>query len=106
MRRPGPHSLSAALEAAASEASPPGLLPLVQTSWPRVAGEAIAAQSEPTGEREGVITVACSSAAWAHELELLGGDLLRRLNAALEDRHGAVGALRFVVRSGVGGPAS
>ena len=34
-------------------------------------------------EREGVVTVACRSATWAQELDLLQGDILERLNRAL-----------------------
>jgi predicted nucleic acid-binding Zn ribbon protein len=49
----------------------------------------VAAASEPVSERERVVTVACESAVWAQELELLKGDLERRLDARL----------RFVVRS-------
>jgi predicted nucleic acid-binding Zn ribbon protein len=46
------------------------------------------------GEREGVVTIACESSLWAHELDLLQGDLLERLRAA-----GEVGVerLRFQV---------
>jgi predicted nucleic acid-binding Zn ribbon protein len=55
----------------------------VQASWAAVVGPAIAAEAEPVGERAGVLTVACRSAAWAHELQLLGPDLLVRLNDAL-----------------------
>jgi predicted nucleic acid-binding Zn ribbon protein len=44
-----------------------------------------------------VVTVACRSAVWAQELELLGSDLSDRLNAALPSPE--VAGLRFVVRS-------
>ena len=43
----------------------------------------MAAQAEPTGERDGVVTVTCSSAVWAQELDLMAPDLVERLNAAL-----------------------
>ena len=46
-------------------------------------GEVIAAQAEPTGERDGVLTVTCSSAVWAHELDLMGPELTGAINAAL-----------------------
>jgi predicted nucleic acid-binding Zn ribbon protein len=51
--------------------------------WPGAVGEAIAMQAEPTGERDGVLVVTCSSAVWAHELDLMGPELVGRLNAAL-----------------------
>ncbi len=65
-----------------------------------VAGEAVAEQASPVAEREGRITVACRSATWAQELDLLQGELLERLNRALRDWTGeggkpAVAALRF-----------
>jgi hypothetical protein len=50
-----------------------------------VAGEAVVAQAEPVSEREGVVTVACRSATWAQELDLLQTDILERLNGALEE---------------------
>jgi predicted nucleic acid-binding Zn ribbon protein len=55
----------------------------------------VAAESEPVSERAGVVTVACRSAVWAQELELLAPDLLARLNGRLES--GRVTRLRFVV---------
>jgi predicted nucleic acid-binding Zn ribbon protein len=40
-----------------------------------------------------VVTVACRSSVWANELELLGPELLEKVNAALGEP--AVGQLRF-----------
>lgn len=82
-------------------ARPPGLLPQVQALWPAVAGEALAGSASPVSERDGVVTVACESAVWAQELELLGGSLCERLNAQLT--RGTVARLSFVVRSGPNG---
>jgi predicted nucleic acid-binding Zn ribbon protein len=72
----------------------------VQERWPRIAGDAVAEQAEPVTERAGVVTVACRSATWAQELDLLQTELLERLNRALSewDRKGPedpVKALRF-----------
>ena len=54
----------------------------------------------PSGEREGTVTVACESAVWAQELELLGPDVLARLNERLGLREAErVKRLRFVVGS-------
>ena len=36
-------------------------------------------------ERDGVVTVACRSAAWAQELDLLGGEVASKLRAELPD---------------------
>jgi predicted nucleic acid-binding Zn ribbon protein len=34
-------------------------------------------------ERDGLLTIACSAAVWAQELDLMASELLIRLNAAL-----------------------
>ena len=83
MRRRGPRPLSAALERLGHHTAPPTLLARVQAAWGEVVGAAIAAEAQPVGERAGTVTVACRSAAWASELELLAPDLLERLNGAL-----------------------
>ena len=83
MRRRDPRPLSHAIAALAGRLAPQTTLAEVQRVWPTAVGEAIAAQAEPTGEREGVLTVTCSSAVWAQELDLMGPELVGRLNAAL-----------------------
>jgi predicted nucleic acid-binding Zn ribbon protein len=98
VRRLAPRPIGAALEGALSRARPPGLLADVQAVWPEVAGSSLAASASPVSERDGVVTVACESAVWAQELELLGADLIARLNARLTQ--GVVARLRFVVGSG------
>jgi predicted nucleic acid-binding Zn ribbon protein len=97
VRRPAPRSLSAALPGALAGAAPPTLLARVQAAWPAVAGERVAAAASPVGERDGVVTVACESSLWAHELDLLQGDLLARLRAA-----GGEGVERIRFRAGSG----
>ena len=96
MRRLAPRPLGAALEGFSREAAPAGVLGQVQSLWASVVGPAIAAESEPVSERDGVVTVACESSVWAQELELLGGDLRTRLNAEL-GRGERVRKLRFTV---------
>jgi predicted nucleic acid-binding Zn ribbon protein len=93
--------LKLALGAALPAAAPAGVLAQVQAAWADVAGAAIAAESEPISEREGVVTIGCRAAVWAQELELLGEDLRARLNARLAARGtpAPVAGLRFVVRS-------
>jgi predicted nucleic acid-binding Zn ribbon protein len=102
VRRPAPRPLRSALEGALRKSEPAGTLARVQAVWREVAGTAVAAESEPLSERDGVITVACTSAVWAQELELLGGDIAARLNALLAPGTGAptVKRLRFVTASG------
>jgi predicted nucleic acid-binding Zn ribbon protein len=79
----GPRRFGEALRTASAEVAPRTLLAAVQGVWAEVAGGAVAAEAEPVTERDGVVTVACRSATWAHELDLLQDDLLGRLNAAL-----------------------
>jgi predicted nucleic acid-binding Zn ribbon protein len=55
----------------------------IQRVWPQVVGPVIAAQADPSSERDGVLGVTCSSAVWAQELDLMGPELVGRLNAAL-----------------------
>lgn len=83
MRRAGARSLGPALERALRDAAPATVLARVQACWPAVVGEALAREAAPVAERAGTLTVACESAVWAQELELLGGDLVERLNAVL-----------------------
>ena len=101
MRRPAPRPLHLALDAVVEAAAPAGLLPRVQAAWDASAGPAVAAQAEPVAERGGVVTVACASAVWAHELELLRPELTSRLNGQLgaSEAAPAVHGLRFVTRS-------
>jgi predicted nucleic acid-binding Zn ribbon protein len=83
MRRRGPRPLAAALERLTAELAPATVLAEVQRVWAEAAGEAFAAHSEPVAERDGVIAVACSSAVWAQELDLLSERVVERLNGEL-----------------------
>jgi Dna[CI] antecedent, DciA len=104
LRRLAPRALSVVLEGVVRQAEPATLLARAQAAWPQVAGAGNAAQGAPVSEREGVVTVACRSAVWAQEFELLGPDLLARFELALGGRQGgppsgSVTKLRFVVGS-------
>ncbi len=83
MSRTAPRQLSTALERLTARIAPATTLARVQEIWPQVAGSAVAAAATPTGERDGVLTVRCEAAVWAQELDLMAGELLARLNAAL-----------------------
>ena len=83
MRRPGPRPLSAALDGVIRDAAPAGLLARVQACWPGVVGDLLAREAIPVAERSGTLTVACRSATWAQEIELMGPELVTGLNAAL-----------------------
>jgi predicted nucleic acid-binding Zn ribbon protein len=93
MRRRGPRSLSFALARVTAGLEPATALARVQGCWVDAVGERLATVARPVSERDGVVTLACEDAMWANELELLGPDLLEKLNAALGDR--PVAQLRF-----------
>jgi predicted nucleic acid-binding Zn ribbon protein len=83
MRRRGPRPVATALDRLTAQLAPATLLAEVQRVWPEAAGAAFAAQSEPVAERAGVVTVACASAVWAQELDLLSERVVERLNESL-----------------------
>jgi predicted nucleic acid-binding Zn ribbon protein len=92
-----PHPLASALEAVRADVAPQTLLASVQEAWSQVGGATVAAQAEPVAERDGVVTIACRSATWAQELDLMQAELLERLHEALQGGPFATGlkGLRF-----------
>ena len=93
----GPRPLAGALEGLRAEVAPQTLLAAVQEAWPAAVGPGVAAQAEPVAEREGVVRVACRTATWAQELDLMQDELLMRLREELEPTPLAAGlqGLRF-----------
>ena len=83
MSRLAPRRLSVAVESFTASVAPATTLAAVQEAWEGVAGAAISLAARPTAERGGVLTVTCSAAVWAQELDLMAPELLPRLNAAL-----------------------
>ena len=83
MSRAAPRALAVALKELTGTLAPASTLARVQEVWERTAGPAIAAAARPTAERDGVLTVTCAAAVWAQELDLMAGELIPRLNAAL-----------------------
>ena len=83
MRRRAPRPAGLAVEALTRHLAPRTTLAEVQRAWPGVVGAAIGVEAQPTAEHDGVVTVSCNSAVWAQELDLMGPDLVARLNAAL-----------------------
>lgn len=76
--------------------SPKGPAGVAAVAWPAVVGADGARHSVPVRcTRAGVVTVACSDAAWAHELSARREELTARLVSACPDA-GIVG-LRFAV---------
>jgi predicted nucleic acid-binding Zn ribbon protein len=93
-RRRSPRSLGVAIERMRNELAPQTLLAEVQRVWPATVGQAIAAEARPSSERGGVLTVSCSAAVWAQELDLMGPAILERLNQVLH--RGRIERLRCV----------
>jgi predicted nucleic acid-binding Zn ribbon protein len=83
VRRREPRPLGPAVAALAQRLAPATPLAEIQRVWPQAVGPAVAAEAEPTGERDGVVVVTCASAVWAQELDLMSPELVQRLNAAL-----------------------
>ncbi len=83
MRRRAPRPLGDALGVLLARLAPASTLASVQAVWEGAVGEALAAQATPVAERAGVLTVACGEAVWAHELDLMGPELVAEINAAL-----------------------
>jgi predicted nucleic acid-binding Zn ribbon protein len=98
-----PRRAAPALRSVIERRSPKTLLAAVQSEWTRACGAAIAAESQPVAERDGVVTVACRSATWAAELDLMQDRLRERLNEAFGEQR--VAGLRFTAdgaRDGIG----
>lgn len=93
MRRHRPRPAGDTFRRLLDESTPETLLAHVQAVWESSAGQTVARQAEPVAERDGVVTVACASASWAQELDLLQDRLRGRLNEELGGEQ--VRALRF-----------
>jgi hypothetical protein len=71
-------------------------LAAVTAVWVEVVGDAVARRAWPLRmSRDRTLHVATESATWAHELDLLGGEILERLEARLGDESPA--KMRFAV---------
>ncbi len=98
MRRRAPRPLGIAVDALAQRLAPATLLADVQRVWDAAAGPGIAAEAQPLSEREGTVTVLCSSAVWMQEIDLMGPVLVDALNDALGSER--VRAVRCVATAG------
>ena len=97
LHRRSPRPLSAALGPLRKAWTPETLLGEIQAVWSDAVGAVIAAEARPVSERAGVVTVACSAAVWAQELDLMSAALVERLNGCL--RGGGVTGLRCTARA-------
>ncbi|MGO9488953.1 MAG: DciA family protein [Solirubrobacteraceae bacterium] len=83
MSRRAPRTIADALARLTAAIAPATSLARVQEIWGTAAGPAIASASRPVAERDGLLTVACEAAVWAQELDLMGPEIVARVNAAL-----------------------
>jgi hypothetical protein len=99
MRRSGPRPVVYALDALTAAVAPRTLLAEVQRAWPDAAPVPFATEAAPTraNEADGTVTVRCTSAVIAQELDLFSERVRGRLNEALG--RDAVQALRIQVGS-------
>jgi predicted nucleic acid-binding Zn ribbon protein len=81
--RRAPRPLSPALDTLTQELAPETLLAAVQQVWGEAVGAMISAEAVPTSERGGVVTISCSAAVWAQELDLMAPKIIERLNQRL-----------------------
>ncbi|MFI9507534.1 DUF721 family protein [Nocardia sp. NPDC052566] len=51
--------------------------------WPNVVGEDIASHATPVTLKDGVLSIAAESTAWATQLRMLQGQILAKINAAV-----------------------
>jgi predicted nucleic acid-binding Zn ribbon protein len=94
--RRSPRPLAGAVGVLADSLRPATGLAAVQAVWADAVGPAIAREASPVSEREGTVSVACSSAAWAQEIGLMAPSLCAALNARLGQER--VHALRCSAR--------
>lgn len=92
-RRAFPRPLAGALPGVLERVLPDTLLARAAVSWERAVGAEIASHSEPVSERQGVVTVACDSSIWAHELTLMHDELVAALRRELPGEE--LSGLRF-----------
>lgn len=94
-KRPGPTSLGEALGKFLEES---GLAERIEEAsvvpeWEERVGEAIARVTRPMRVSHGTLFVAVRSSAWMMELNMMRGEIMRRLNAGRE--RGRIEQIRF-----------
>ena len=92
MSRRAPRAAGESIRELAERLAPASTLGAVQRVWAQAVGEAFAPHARPTAEAGGTLTITCSSAVWAQELDLLGPTVVARLDELLGA--GRVRALR------------
>ena len=72
-RRRAPREAGEAFRVARDIVAPKTGLASVQAGWSQAVGEQIAEVAQPISERAGTLTVECTNAMWAQELDLMQG---------------------------------
>jgi predicted nucleic acid-binding Zn ribbon protein len=75
--------MSDAIGDLADRLAPKTTLAEVQRVWSEAVGAVVAKEAIPTTERDGTLTITCRSSVWAQELDLMGPELVGRINTAL-----------------------
>ena len=73
--------------------------------WADVVGPDIASHAEPTGLRDGVLSVSAESTAWATQLRMVQAQLLAKIAGAVGDGQGAAAEGGQGGEAGLGQPA-
>jgi predicted nucleic acid-binding Zn ribbon protein len=81
--RRAPRKLGDALGPLRASLAPTTVLADVQGVWSDAVGPVIAAEARPISASGGVLTVACDTASWAQELNLMSTAIVEKLNAHL-----------------------
>lgn len=91
-----PRRLGFSIDRVAPDIAPATPLARIQAAWADAAGDQVAANAAPVALRDEVLIVACSTSAWAQELEMMQVALARALADRLpeEDR---IASFRFRV---------
>ena len=92
--RRSPRGIAGALAPLRDGWAPETVLAEVQRVWSDAVGPVIASEAAPVSERAGVLTLACRSASWAHELDLMAPSLIDRVNELL--RRGRIARVRCI----------
>ncbi len=95
-RSPSPKPIGEILDTARIDLAPETTLATVQSVWNKIVGDRIAAVTEVVEEREGVVTIECSSAVWTQELDLMSP----RINARLKEELGSSAPEKLRFRAG------
>lgn len=92
MSRRAPRAAGDLIRDLADSLAPATTLGAVQRVWEDAVGAGFAPHARPTAEAAGKLTVTCSSAVWAQELDLMSQAVIARLDELLGP--GRITALR------------